>query len=164
MLFHTRPSEGTKYLTSERVSSGVRARANTSHAHVRALKACNLFDPVLARDAVDVDERAGVVALLCSDAAVAQRVQQQLSRTIRLTHSSPPQHGAAIAATILGDPARSAAWRAELKGMAERLRDSLGIHDAHVDAVPGLAGVGAGGSWQVRACQGCRPRVDGSHW
>ena len=66
-------------------------------------------------------ERAGVVALLCADRDVASRVQQQLSRTIRLTHSSPPQHGAAICATILGEPERLQAWKREVKGMAERL-------------------------------------------
>jgi len=66
-------------------------------------------------------ERAGVVSMVCADAAVADRVRQTLCRTIRLTHSSPPQHGAKIAVTILSEPARMAAWRAELKSMATRL-------------------------------------------
>lgn len=57
----------------------------------------------------------------CQDVAIAERVGQQLRRTIRLTHSSPPQHGAAVVATILGEPKRCAAWRLELAGMAARL-------------------------------------------
>ena len=57
----------------------------------------------------------------CQDAAIAERLGQQLRRTIRLTHSSPPQHGAALVATILGEPERCAAWRLELEGMAARL-------------------------------------------
>ena len=57
----------------------------------------------------------------CQDAAIAERLGQQLRRTIRLTHSSPPQHGAALVATILGEPERCAAWRIELEGMAARL-------------------------------------------
>mmetsp|Transcript_8119 Transcript_8119/g.19218 ORF Transcript_8119/g.19218 Transcript_8119/m.19218 type:complete len:494 (-) Transcript_8119:142-1623(-) len=66
-------------------------------------------------------ERAGVVSFTCQDAAIAERLGQQLRRTIRLTHSSPPQHGAALVATILGEPERCAAWRLELEGMAARL-------------------------------------------
>ena len=57
----------------------------------------------------------------CQDADIAERLGQQLRRTIRLTHSSPPQHGAALVATILGEPERCAAWRLELAGMAARL-------------------------------------------
>ena len=57
----------------------------------------------------------------CQDADSAERLGQQLRRTIRLTHSSPPQHGAALVATILGEPERCAAWRLELAGMAARL-------------------------------------------
>ena len=45
----------------------------------------------------------------CQDADIAERLGQQLRRTIRLTHSSPPQHGAALVATILGEPERRAA-------------------------------------------------------
>ena len=66
-------------------------------------------------------ERAGVISFTCQDAPIAERLGQQLRRTIRLTHSSPPQHGAALVATILGEPERSAAWRLELAAMAARL-------------------------------------------
>ena len=66
-------------------------------------------------------ERAGLVSFTCQDAPIAERLGQQLRRTIRLTHSSPPQHGGALVATILGEPERSAAWRLELAAMAARL-------------------------------------------
>ena len=120
-------------------------------------------------------ERAGVVALMCvalmcpsirpalhayaahlglscgscQDAAIAANVGQQLRRTIRLTHSSPPQHGAAVVATILGEPERFAEWRVELKSMAERLLAMrLGLHDALVEIeCPPPSGCGDG-SWK----------------
>ena len=78
-------------------------------------------------------ERAGLVSFTCQDAPIAERLGQQLRRTIRLTHSSPPQHGAALVATILGEPGRSAAWRLELAAMAARLHAMRrALHDALV--------------------------------
>ena len=84
-------------------------------------------------------ERAGVVAFVCNDADVADRVRQQLVRTIRLTHSSPPMHGAAIAQMILADAALNAAWRSELRAMAQRLlemRAALSAALAKVECPP----------------------------
>ena len=84
-------------------------------------------------------ERAGVVAMVCNDADVAERVRQTLKRTIRLTHSSPPQHGASIAAHILADDARASVWKGEVKAMAERLlemRTCLAESLARVDCPP----------------------------
>lgn len=40
---------------------------------------------------------------MCTNAAVASRVDSQLKLVIRPMYSSPPAHGAAIAATILAD-------------------------------------------------------------
>ena len=69
-------------------------------------------------------ERAGCFSMICNDAEVAERCQQQVGRVCRLTHSSPPQHGALIAAAILADAQRTAQWRGEVRGMAERMRDA----------------------------------------
>ena len=68
-------------------------------------------------------ERVGVLSMLCNDPSVAERLRSQLARTIRLTHSSPPQHGAAIVTKILNDPERARKWRAEVAGMARRLQE-----------------------------------------
>ena len=84
-------------------------------------------------------ERAGVVAFVCNDADVAERVRQTLNRTIRLTHSSPPQHGAAIVSTILNDAGLTALWKREVKGMAERLlemRTCLAASLARIECPP----------------------------
>jgi aspartate/tyrosine/aromatic aminotransferase len=37
-------------------------------------------------------------------------------------YSSPPGHGAAIAALVLSDPALLAEWKEELRGMAGRIQ------------------------------------------
>lgn len=66
-------------------------------------------------------ERAGVMTVVCRDADVAGRVGETLGRIVRLSYSSPAQHGSRIVHTILSDPARLSAWKAELKLMAERL-------------------------------------------
>ncbi|KAL3927714.1 MAG: hypothetical protein SGPRY_002699 [Prymnesium sp.] len=67
-------------------------------------------------------ERAGVFSMVCADRAVADRVRQQLKRTVRLTYSSPPHHGAAIAFRLLSVPELREQWGMELRAMASRLR------------------------------------------
>jgi len=84
-------------------------------------------------------ERAGVFAMITNDADVAKKISQQLTRVIRLTYSSPPQHGAAIAATVLTDAALTATWRKEVTSMAGRLqemRDALYAALLKVDCPP----------------------------
>ena len=63
------------------------------------------------------------------------------AQVIRPMYSNPPRHGAAIVATILGDPRLYEQWKVELKGMADRIitmREKL--HQALVDQ-------GAPGDW-----------------
>ena len=84
-------------------------------------------------------ERAGVLAMICRETDVAERCRQQLARTIRLTHSSPPQHGAAIVAKILSEPDRTAKWRVEVAAMAKRLlemREALSAALARIVCPP----------------------------
>ncbi len=69
--------------------------------------------------------------MVTASAPVAKRVESQLKAVIRPLYSSPPMHGAAIAATVLGDPALFAEWRRELAGMADRIKDMRkGLHSA----------------------------------
>lgn len=66
-------------------------------------------------------ERVGALSIVCQSAPVASRVDSQLKQVIRPMYSSPPAHGAAIAATILGDRDLFEDWTVELKGMADRI-------------------------------------------
>jgi aspartate aminotransferase len=76
-------------------------------------------------------ERAGALSVVTASAPVAKRVESQLKAVIRPLYSSPPMHGAAIAATVLGDPALFAEWRRELASMADRIKDMRkGLHSA----------------------------------
>lgn len=82
-----------------------------------------LFVQSFAKNMGLYGERTGTFAMVLNDAVVAERVRQELARVVRLTYSSPPQHGAAIATKILREAPLTAAWKAELALMAERLRD-----------------------------------------
>ncbi|CAK9227492.1 unnamed protein product [Sphagnum troendelagicum] len=66
-------------------------------------------------------ERIGALSIVCRSAAVASRVDSQLKLVIRPMYSSPPAHGALIAASILGDRDLFADWTVELKAMADRI-------------------------------------------
>jgi hypothetical protein len=90
-------------------------------------------------------ERTGALHVICGSAEEAKRVESQVKGVIRPMYSSPPRHGAAIAATILSDEVLFAEWRRELKMMADRINamrqvcpssDSLTCH--HVTQVISL--------------------------
>ena len=111
-------------------------------------------------------ERTGALHVVCASAEEAKRVESQVKGVIRPMYSSPPRHGAAIAAVILGDDALMAEWRRELKHMADRIhamrqvrvlhptkpgkhkarrcRHCCGRESAREDGAPGR---GVGGAW-----------------
>jgi len=66
-------------------------------------------------------ERMGMLHVVCASAEDAKAVLSQLKMVIRPMYSSPPIHGALLVERILGDPATLEAWKAELKGMADRI-------------------------------------------
>ncbi|KAL1529692.1 hypothetical protein AB1Y20_000631 [Prymnesium parvum] len=80
-------------------------------------------------------ERAGVFSMLCSDAVVASRVREQLKRIIRVTYSSPPRHGAALACRVLCERELRDAWTAEVAGMAARLLEMRTVLFAALERV-----------------------------
>lgn len=49
-------------------------------------------------------ERTGALHFVCADKATAGKVLSQLKIVIRCNYSSPPKHGARIAAAILNNP------------------------------------------------------------
>lgn len=67
-------------------------------------------------------ERAGALAVVAANAAAARAIATHQARTARRMYSMPPDHGAAIAARVLGDASLRAAWLSELGGMVARMK------------------------------------------
>jgi len=67
-------------------------------------------------------ERIGALSLVCGSADEARRVRSQVKQTIRANYSNPPTHGAALVATILGDPDLRAQWEEEVGQMRDRIK------------------------------------------
>lgn len=102
-------------------------------------------------------ERVGALIVVNEDEARATAVETHILQIARSIYSMPPDHGAAIAATIFADPELRASWQDELalmrgriQGMrfllARHLRDVTG-HDAfdfiqHQRGMFSLLGVG----------------------
>lgn len=83
-------------------------------------------------------ERVGGLSVICDDADAASRVLGQLKATVRRNYSSPPNFGAQIVSTVLGDAALKASWLAEVEEMRLRIltmRQTLVT--ALKEAVPG---------------------------
>jgi aspartate/tyrosine/aromatic aminotransferase len=73
-------------------------------------------------------ERVGAVIAVARDATAAGIVMNHLQILARRMYSMPPDHGAAIVATIAADAALRAEWQAELESMRVRvgtLREQL---------------------------------------
>jgi aspartate/tyrosine/aromatic aminotransferase len=66
-------------------------------------------------------ERVGAVLVVARSAAVAATSFAHLQTLARRIYSMPPDHGAAIVATIAADPALLEAWQAELTVMRTRV-------------------------------------------
>ena len=66
-------------------------------------------------------ERVGALSIVCPSPEAASRVLSQMMIIVRANYSNPPKHGAAVAATILTDPALLAQWKKELKSMVDRI-------------------------------------------
>ena len=66
-------------------------------------------------------ERVGALTLVTGSRDVAKTTDSQLKSTIRTNYSNPPQHGAAIVATILSDADLTAQWDSELAAMRDRI-------------------------------------------
>jgi aspartate aminotransferase len=68
-------------------------------------------------------DRVGTLSVMAADAATSATIRSQLSYIARTIYSMPPDHGAAIVSTVLGDATLSTKWQAELADMRRRLRD-----------------------------------------
>ena len=83
-------------------------------------------------------ERTGAIYAACGSAETALSVRSNLAALARTSYSRPPDHGAAIVATILGDEALKADWMAEIETM--RLR---------IASIRERLATGLSGRWQV---------------
>ncbi|WP_044871609.1 amino acid aminotransferase [Pseudomonas sp. LFM046] len=68
-------------------------------------------------------ERTGALIVCAADVDKLTDVRSQLAFLARNLWSTPPAHGAAVVATILGDAALRANWIAELEAMRSRVAD-----------------------------------------
>ena len=68
-------------------------------------------------------DRVGTLSVMAADAETSSIIGSQLSYIARTIYSMPPDHGAAIVSTVLGDASLTANWHAELAEMRRRLRD-----------------------------------------
>ena len=66
-------------------------------------------------------ERVGALTLVAASADAAQASLSHIKTVIRSNYSNPPQHGAAIVATVLADPALRAEWELEVAAMRDRI-------------------------------------------
>lgn len=67
-------------------------------------------------------ERVGALTVVGANAALSQKAAGHVLAAARSNYSMPPDHGAAVVAEILCDPALRATWEGELDGMRRRLK------------------------------------------
>lgn len=66
-------------------------------------------------------ERVGALTIVARDRDAAQAALSHARVCVRVNYSNPPQHGAAIVATVLGDPQLREQWMQELAAMRRRI-------------------------------------------
>ena len=85
------------------------------------------FEMVIAQSFAKImglyGERTGALHFVCADKASTDRVLSQVKIVVRCNYSSPPKHGARIAAAILNDPAMRQQWLDELVVVCNRMND-----------------------------------------
>ena len=67
-------------------------------------------------------ERTGALAVIAENAATARAISTHQARTGRRMYSMPPDHGAAVAARVLGDAELRRAWQDETAAMVARMK------------------------------------------
>jgi aspartate aminotransferase len=79
-------------------------------------------------------ERVGALAVLADSAATARALATHQARTGRRMYSMPPDHGAAVAARVLGTPRLRESWQQELAAMVARLKSLRALLAARLAA------------------------------
>lgn len=82
-------------------------------------------------------DRVGTLSIVAADRQTRDNAFSQVNNIVRTIYSVPPDHGATVVATILGDPELQASWRLEVAGMRARLREMrVLLNDALRERVP----------------------------
>jgi aspartate/tyrosine/aromatic aminotransferase len=79
-------------------------------------------------------ERTGALHFVCADDKEAARVLSQVKIIVRCNYSSPPKHGARIAAAILNTPELRQQWLDELVVVCKRMNDMRNALRAAIEA------------------------------
>ncbi|MEV5969654.1 aromatic amino acid transaminase [Streptomyces sp. NPDC051921] len=80
-------------------------------------------------------DRTGCAVVVGSSARALRHVETALQNAARTLYSMPPDHGAAVVATVLEDERLRAAWRAELDAMRHRITANRTDLVAHLGAL-----------------------------
>lgn len=87
------------------------------------------------------NERIGNMVVYMSDAKEVVEAKSQIALIIRGMYSNPPNHGARIVATVLGNPDLSEEWRDHIRTMSGRIKEMRkGLHER-------LLKLGTPGTW-----------------
>lgn len=87
-------------------------------------------------------QRVGALSVVSAQMGNEDAVRSQLKGIIRAMYSSPPLHGARVAAGVMGDEQAFEEWKMELKKMSGRIKEMrIKLRDALVQN-------GAPGSWE----------------
>jgi len=79
-------------------------------------------------------ERAGALAVVTNSASTATAVATHQARIARRMYSMPPDHGAAVAARVLGDANLRTEWENELIAMVSRMKSLRALLAARLAA------------------------------
>jgi aspartate aminotransferase len=79
-------------------------------------------------------ERTGALAVISSDATARAAVATHQARLARRMYSMPPDHGAAVAARVLGNAALRQAWQEEVATMVARMKSLRALLAARLAA------------------------------
>ncbi|MFD9033249.1 aromatic amino acid transaminase [Streptomyces sp. NPDC059567] len=80
-------------------------------------------------------DRTGCAMVVGSSGKALRHVETALQNAARTLYSMPPEHGAAVVATVLEDERLRAAWLAELDGMRHRITANRADLVAHLRAL-----------------------------
>lgn len=86
-------------------------------------------------------ERTGCIHFVCKTKKAAELVLGQLKRIVRSNYSSPPIHGARIAAKIINTPEFYAEWMQDLKNVTVRMNAMRKLLRAELERI------GTKGDW-----------------
>jgi aspartate aminotransferase len=79
-------------------------------------------------------ERAGALVAICRNGKTAAAVATHQARIARRMYSMPPDHGAAVAARVLGEPELREQWQQEVAAMVARMKSLRALLQSRLEA------------------------------